>query len=102
MLQIWQGYSGALADQTLPLPPFSPFDLALLSRCDVSDALCKLKNGQIQHRTNGGFLAGLTMWSPERQSGDVKIIGPAYTVQYRPVDDQAPKIDHHYVREPQK
>ncbi|KAK5115459.1 hypothetical protein LTR62_001118 [Meristemomyces frigidus] len=44
--------------------------------CDVADALIKLK---VPH---GGFLAGLTMWSPKRQEGPIKIVGPAHTVKY--------------------
>ncbi|KAI0419518.1 RraA-like protein [Xylaria grammica] len=59
--------------------------------CDVSDALCKLKY------RNGGFLSGLTMWSPLRQDGDTKIVGPAYTVKYVPLDDPAPKHSTHYI-----
>jgi hypothetical protein len=59
--------------------------------CDVSDALCKLKF------RNGGFLSGLTMWSPRRQDGDTKIVGPAYTVQYASLDDPRPKHPTHYV-----
>ncbi|KAJ9144739.1 RraA-like protein [Coniochaeta hoffmannii] len=59
--------------------------------CDVSDALCKLKF------RNGGFLSGLTLWSPQRQEGPTKIIGPAYTVQYAPLDDPAPKTPTHYI-----
>jgi hypothetical protein len=59
--------------------------------CDVSDALCKLKF------RNGGFLLGLTMWSPRRQDGDTKIVGPAYTVQYAPLGDPRPKHPTHYV-----
>ncbi|EGS18909.1 uncharacterized protein CTHT_0055220 [Thermochaetoides thermophila DSM 1495] len=59
--------------------------------CDVSDALCKLK---VPH---GGFLPGLTMWSPQRQDGNTKIIGPAYTVQYAPLDDPRPKHPSHYI-----
>jgi len=59
--------------------------------CDASDALCKLKY------RNGGFLSGLTMWSPRRQEGDTKIVGPAYTVQYVPLDDARPKHPTHYV-----
>ncbi|KAK0656872.1 RraA-like protein [Cercophora newfieldiana] len=59
--------------------------------CDVSDALCKLKY------RNGGFLSGLTMWSPRRQEGDTKIVGPAYTVQYVPLDDPSPKHPTHYI-----
>lgn len=60
--------------------------------CDVSDALCKLKY------RNGGFLSGLTLWSPQRQEGDTKIVGPAYTVKYAPLDDPTPKHPTHYVR----
>ncbi|KAI0908327.1 RraA-like protein [Ustulina deusta] len=59
--------------------------------CDVSDALCKLKY------RNGGFLSGLTMWSPLRQDGNTKIVGPAYTVKYVPLDDPAPKHPTHYI-----
>ncbi|KAK0632605.1 ribonuclease E inhibitor RraA/Dimethylmenaquinone methyltransferase [Immersiella caudata] len=59
--------------------------------CDVSDALCKLKY------RNGGFLSGLTMWSPRRQEGDTKIVGPAYTVKYVPLDDPSPKHPTHYI-----
>ncbi|KAL7621260.1 hypothetical protein AAE478_008577 [Parahypoxylon ruwenzoriense] len=58
--------------------------------CDVSDALCKLKY------RNGGFLSGLTMWSPQRQDGPTKIVGPAYTVKYVPLDDPSPKHPTHY------
>ncbi|KAK3355991.1 ribonuclease E inhibitor RraA/Dimethylmenaquinone methyltransferase [Neurospora tetraspora] len=59
--------------------------------CDVSDALIKLKY------RNGGFLSGLTMWSPHRQEGATKIVGPAYTVQYVPLDDPRPKHPTHYI-----
>ncbi|KAI1245799.1 hypothetical protein MGN70_012693 [Eutypa lata] len=59
--------------------------------CDVSDALCKLK------QPHGGFLSGLTMWSPQRQDGPTKIVGPAYTVKYVPLDDPAPKHPTHYI-----
>ncbi|KAK1778292.1 ribonuclease E inhibitor RraA/Dimethylmenaquinone methyltransferase [Copromyces sp. CBS 386.78] len=59
--------------------------------CDVSDALVKLK-----HR-NGGFLSGLTMWSPHRQEGATKIVGPAYTVQYVPLSDPRPQYPTHYI-----
>ncbi|CAJ2503883.1 Uu.00g112770.m01.CDS01 [Anthostomella pinea] len=59
--------------------------------CDVSDALCKLKY------RNGGFLSGLTMWSPQRQDGPTKIAGPVYTVKYVPLDDPAPKHPTHYI-----
>ncbi|KAK4041466.1 ribonuclease E inhibitor RraA/Dimethylmenaquinone methyltransferase [Parachaetomium inaequale] len=59
--------------------------------CDVSDALVKL------NMHNGGFLPGITMWSPQRQGGLTKIVGPAYTVQYAPKDDKRPKWPSHYI-----
>lgn len=63
------------------------------SSCDVADALTKLK---VPH---GGFLAGLTMWSPKRQDGPTKIVGPAYTVKYvRKNYENEPKPSGHYVR----
>ncbi|KAK3330046.1 RraA-like protein [Apodospora peruviana] len=65
--------------------------LQAYTTCDVSDALIKLKF------RNGGFLSGLTMWSPKRQDGPTKIIGPAYTVQYVPLDDERPKHPTHYI-----
>lgn len=37
------------------------------------------------------------MWSPVRQEGQTKIIGPAYTVKYVPVDSPDPKLTSHYV-----
>ncbi|KAI1654628.1 RraA-like protein [Daldinia decipiens] len=66
-------------------------ELQKYTTCDVSDALCKLK----YH--NGGFLSGLTMWSPRRQDGPTKIVGPAYTVKYVPLDDPSPKHPTHYI-----
>lgn len=60
--------------------------------CDISDALVKLKY------PHGGFLPGLSLFSPERQSGDTKIVGRAYTVKYVPNDDPTPKHSSHYVR----
>ncbi|KAI5365938.1 Putative ribonuclease E inhibitor RraA/RraA-like protein [Septoria linicola] len=60
--------------------------------CDVADALTKLK---VPH---GGFLPGLTMWSPRRQEGPTKIIGPAYTVKYvRKNYENDPKPQGHYI-----
>ncbi|VBB72041.1 Putative protein of unknown function [Podospora comata] len=76
-----------------PTAPEDPIVKALqeFTTCDVSDALIKLKY------RNGGFLSGLTMWSPQRQDGDTKIVGPAYTVQYVPLDDPRPKHPSHYI-----
>ncbi|KAL1843480.1 hypothetical protein VTJ49DRAFT_1351 [Mycothermus thermophilus] len=59
--------------------------------CDVADALVKLGI------PDGGFLPGITMWSPQRQDGDTKIVGPAYTVVYAPHDDPRPKWPSHYI-----
>ncbi|KAI1101001.1 RraA-like protein [Jackrogersella minutella] len=66
-------------------------ELQKYTTCDVSDALCKLKY------RNGGFLSGLTMWSPQRQDGPTKIVGPAYIVKYVLLDDPAPKHPSHYI-----
>ncbi|KAE8383306.1 ribonuclease E inhibitor RraA/Dimethylmenaquinone methyltransferase [Aspergillus bertholletiae] len=60
--------------------------------CDISDALLKLSQ-----QKNTGFLPNLTMWSPKRQKGTTKIVGPAYTVQYVSLDDPAPKYESHYI-----
>lgn len=65
--------------------------LSEFTTCDVSDALLKLK---VPH---GGFLAGITLFSPERRAGTTKIVGPAYTVKYAPLDDPAPKHAKHYI-----
>ncbi|TKX23780.1 hypothetical protein C1H76_3979 [Elsinoe australis] len=63
-----------------------------MSTCDAADALQKLK---VPH---GGFLSGLTMWSPERQAGPTKIVGPAYTVKYvRKNYENEPKPSGHYI-----
>ncbi|KAF2116427.1 ribonuclease E inhibitor RraA/Dimethylmenaquinone methyltransferase [Lophiotrema nucula] len=67
--------------------------LEKFTTCDISDALCALKY------PNGGFLSGLAMWSPERQSDSTKIVGPAYTVKYVPLDDPASKLSTHYIDE---
>jgi len=48
----------------------------MLRSCDISDALLKLKHPQ------GGFLPGLSSWSPQRQEGLAKLVGPAYTVKF--------------------
>ncbi|OAA55543.1 ribonuclease e inhibitor rraa/dimethylmenaquinone methyltransferase [Niveomyces insectorum RCEF 264] len=65
--------------------------LSAFTACDVSDALQKLKV------PNGGFVAGITMFSPERQTGATKIVGPAYTVKYVPLSDPTPKHQAHYI-----
>ncbi|CAK7231109.1 hypothetical protein SEUCBS140593_007814 [Sporothrix eucalyptigena] len=65
--------------------------LSKFTACDIADALLKLKH------PNGGFLAGITLWSPERQAGPTKIVGPAYTVKYAVHSDPVPKIEGHYI-----
>jgi regulator of RNase E activity RraA len=37
------------------------------------------------------------MWSPQRQDGSTKIVGPAYTVRYVGLGDPMPKCSSHYV-----
>ncbi|OCF31437.1 hypothetical protein I317_07706 [Kwoniella heveanensis CBS 569] len=60
--------------------------------CDVSDALLKLKH------PHGGFLADIVMYSPQMQSGDTKIVGPAYTVKFVKNNHvNAPKPPNNYI-----
>ncbi|KAF6811595.1 ribonuclease e inhibitor rraa dimethylmenaquinone methyltransferase [Colletotrichum plurivorum] len=61
--------------------------------CDVSDALCRLGH------PDGGYLPGISMWSPERQGGSTKIIGPVHTVKYALHDDLSPACPTHYIDE---
>ena len=67
---------------------------SVFSRTDllqVGDALVKLKVPY------GGYLHGLKMYSPLRQSGTSKIFGPAYTVQMVDANDKtAPKPSQHF------
>ncbi|KAH6684793.1 ribonuclease E inhibitor RraA/Dimethylmenaquinone methyltransferase [Halenospora varia] len=65
--------------------------LSRFTSCDIGDALVKLGVPY------GGFLSGLQMWSPERQSGTRKIFGPAYTVQMVEANDKsAPNPPIHF------
>lgn len=58
----------------------------------MSDALVKLKVPY------GGYLQGLTMYSPERETGLAKIFGPAFTVHtVMESDTAAPKPTGHFV-----
>ncbi|GKZ73193.1 hypothetical protein AnigIFM50267_009870 [Aspergillus niger] len=60
--------------------------------CDVADGLSKLKH------PHGGFLEGLTLYSPEYQAGETKIVGQAFTVKFVPKDDEAaPKLSGNYI-----
>lgn len=59
----------------------------------VADGLSKLGE------TLGGFLEGLTMFSPEFQSGSTKIVGKAFTVKMvLKSETDAPKLQGNYVR----
>lgn len=82
--------SAKMSSTSAPSDPIVE-QLKQFTTCDVSNALIKLKY------RNGGFLSGLTLWSPERQAGDTRIVGPAYTVKYVPLDDPAPKHPTHYI-----
>ncbi|KAJ5087183.1 hypothetical protein N7456_010799 [Penicillium angulare] len=57
--------------------------LGKFASCDIGDALVKLG---IKH---GGYLSGLSMYSPDRMSGPSKIFGPAYTVRMVPTADKS-------------
>ncbi|KAL4987429.1 ribonuclease E inhibitor RraA/Dimethylmenaquinone methyltransferase [Aspergillus falconensis] len=60
--------------------------------CDVADGLSKLKY------PNGGFLEGLTLYSPQFQAGDTKIVGQAFTVKFVPkTAETAPKLTGNYI-----
>ncbi|KAF2629846.1 RraA-like protein [Macroventuria anomochaeta] len=60
--------------------------------CDIADGLVKLS------QPHGGFLDGLTMYSPQYQSEGIKIVGPAYTVKFVPkADTNAPKPKGNYI-----
>lgn len=88
-------YSGPHTNATALYDVSQPAYWMSTNRCDLSDALLKLGY------RNGGFLAGPTLFSPERQAGETKIVGPAYTVEYAKLDDPRPKVSKHYVSEPQ-
>jgi len=66
--------------------------LQAFSTCDISDALLKLDC------PHGGFLADLILWSPKRQEGLTKVVGPAYTVKYaRHTNLTKPAQQGHYI-----
>ncbi|KAI1634717.1 ribonuclease E inhibitor RraA/Dimethylmenaquinone methyltransferase [Biscogniauxia mediterranea] len=65
--------------------------LRAFSSCDIGDALVKLKY------PFGGFLDGITMWSPERRAGAARLFGPAVTVKMVEADDPAaPSPPRHF------
>ena len=67
--------------------------LSAYSTCEISDALLKLGI------PTGGFLPGLSLWSPHRQEGPTRLAGQAYTVKFvRNHQTNAPVLAEHYVR----
>ncbi|KAI1387015.1 RraA-like protein [Hypoxylon trugodes] len=57
--------------------------LRAFASCDIGDALVKLKY------PFGGFLDGITMWSPDRRAGQARMFGPVITVKMVVVSDRA-------------
>ncbi|OTA89681.1 hypothetical protein M434DRAFT_398397 [Hypoxylon sp. CO27-5] len=65
--------------------------LRAFSSCDIGDALVRLKH------PFGGFLDGITMWSPERRAGPVRMLGPAITVKMVEMSNSsAPSPPRHF------
>ncbi|KAJ9130518.1 RraA-like protein [Pleurostoma richardsiae] len=65
--------------------------LRAFTTCDIGDALVKLKY------PFGGFLDGITMWSPHRRAGSSSIMGPAVTVKMVEMSaSHAPKPSVHF------
>ncbi|KAI2610408.1 RraA-like protein [Hypoxylon sp. NC1633] len=65
--------------------------LRAFTSCDIGDALVKLRY------PFGGFLDGITMWSPERRAGQAKMFGPVITVKMVEVSDRsAPSPARHF------
>ncbi|KAI4858802.1 RraA-like protein [Hypoxylon rubiginosum] len=65
--------------------------LRAFASCDIGDALVKLKY------PFGGFLDGITMWSPDRRAGQAKMFGPAITVKMVEMSDQSsPSPPRHF------
>ncbi|KAH8807399.1 ribonuclease E inhibitor RraA/Dimethylmenaquinone methyltransferase [Xylogone sp. PMI_703] len=66
--------------------------LSEFTSCDISDALMKL---DVPY---GGYLQGISMYSPERETGPAKIFGPAFTVHtVLESDTNAPTPAGHFV-----
>ncbi|KAK4500184.1 hypothetical protein PRZ48_008370 [Zasmidium cellare] len=67
-------------------------ELRKWTACDVADGLSSLGE------THGGFLEGITMFSPEFQSGSTKIVGKAFTVKMvLKSETNAPKVQGNYI-----
>lgn len=59
---------------------------------EIADGLSKLGH------VHGGFQDGLSLYSPEFQAGETKIIGRAFTVKFASKSDtSAPKLNTNYV-----
>ncbi|OTB03128.1 hypothetical protein M426DRAFT_322155 [Hypoxylon sp. CI-4A] len=72
--------------------PASIQRLRAFASCDIGDALVKLKY------PFGGFLDGITMWSPDRRAGQARMFGPAITVKMVEMSDRsAPSPSRHFV-----
>ncbi|CCL99090.1 uncharacterized protein FIBRA_01104 [Fibroporia radiculosa] len=66
--------------------------LAKFSTCEISDALIKIGF------PHGGHIPDIHMFSPQSSGSDVRVCGPAYTVQMVLASDEtAPKPAAHYV-----
>lgn len=66
-------------------------ELEQLTTCEISDALIQLRVPQ------GGYIPDIYPYSPF-QLGNVKLCGPAYTVQMVHADnDSAPRLSNHFV-----
>ncbi|KAF9813633.1 hypothetical protein IEO21_05465 [Rhodonia placenta] len=66
--------------------------LAKFSTCEISDALIKIG---LPH---GGLIPDIQMYSPHTGASDVRICGPAYTVQMVPASDKvSSKPSAHFV-----
>lgn len=63
-----------------------------IGRLQIADGLSKLGH------THGGFLEGLTMFSPNLLDASTKIAGEVYTVKFVPKDDaNSSKLKGNYV-----
>ncbi|KAH9839300.1 ribonuclease E inhibitor RraA/Dimethylmenaquinone methyltransferase [Rhodofomes roseus] len=74
------------------MPSSSSPSLADFSTCELSDALVKIG---LPH---GGFIPDMNMFSPHSGASNMRICGPAYTVQMVPASDKSsPRPPAHFV-----
>ncbi|CAO3598830.1 unnamed protein product [Absidia cylindrospora] len=77
----------------MSVPEITLRALRKYSSCEIADALLKL--GQ---RPWGGYVPDIDMWSPQRCSGDTRIVGPAFTVKLVEKENKtAPSLAQHFV-----